>query len=275
MSLIIPFTKSLKATKPSLPIVIGFFDGIHKGHLKLFKNLKNNKFNILTFVNVPRKHNNFIYDDKQRVNNLKSLSPNIVYVLDLKKNNMQTMAFVYHLQQYVKPTHIVVGSDFKFGRNRIGNVNQLKKYFNIKIIPIDSKYKTSQVKSLLASGSIDKANSILFKPYTITGKVKHGQHLGFKLGYRTANVALTDNVIQPKEGSYSGYTYVKLKKYKSAIFIRNHLAETHIFNFDKNIYGRTISIELVKYHKPFSKTNSFNELKDTINKKVKDIKLTF
>jgi riboflavin kinase/FMN adenylyltransferase len=275
MTSIVPFTKNLKVIKPSLPIVIGFFDGIHKGHLKLFKNLKKNKFNILTFVNVPGKYKNFVYDDNQRVNSLKSLFPNIIYVLDLNKNNMQTMAFVYHLRHYVKPTTIIIGSDFKFGRNRIGDIDQLKKYFNIKTTVIDSKYKTSQVKSFLINGNIDRANKLLFSPYTITGKVKHGKHLGFKLGYRTANVSLPNMIIQPKEGSYSGYTYVGSKKYKSAVFIRNRLVETHIFNFDKNIYGQTISIELVKYHKPFLKTNSFNELKNTINKKVKDIKLTF
>jgi riboflavin kinase/FMN adenylyltransferase len=275
MTSVVPFTKNLKATKPSLPIVIGFFDGIHKGHLKLFKNLKNKKFNILTFVNIPGKHNSFVYGDNQRVNTLKSLSPNIIYVLDLNKHNMQTMSFVYHLQRLVKPNYIIIGSDFKFGRNRNGDINQLKKYFDIKTILIDSKYKTSQVKSFLVNGNVNKANHLLLSPYTIIGKVKHGKHLGSKLGYRTANIALADSIIQPKEGSYLGYTYVGPKKYKSAIFIRKHLVETHIFNFNTNIYGKTISVELLKYHEPFSKTNSFNELKNTIDKKIKNINLIF
>ncbi|MDR3329946.1 MAG: hypothetical protein LBS76_01580 [Mycoplasmataceae bacterium] len=275
MNKIIPFTKNIKLNKASLPLVIGFFDGIHKGHQKLFKNLNRHKFNILTFINVPGKPNNFIFTDKQRIENLGNLLPNSIFVLDLQKSNMQAMTFVYILCHKIKPSCVVVGNDFKFGRARSGDVKQLKKYFNVRNIPIQSSYKTSQIKLSLLNGDVKFVNESLTSPYTIIGKVQHGKHQGCKLGYRTANIALPNNIVQPKEGSYLGYTYFDGKKYKSAVFIKNHLLETHLFNFNKNIYGKTINVVLIKYHKQFDKVHSFNELKKIINIKVKEIKCAF
>ena len=83
------------------------------------------------------------------------------------------------------------------------------------------------------------------------------------------------NQIQPKNGSYKAYTYVNNIKYQSAVFIRNHLLESHVFNFNKNIYGKVISIELIQYHNDINQTRKFRSLQKLIHDKVKSIKSSF
>jgi riboflavin kinase/FMN adenylyltransferase len=221
MSKLILFNKRNVLKKSALPLVIGFFDGLHKGHALLFKNLQKEKFNILTFINVPNKLNNLLYNDRERIADLQTLYPKNVYLLDLQENNLLTMAFVYKLLNEIKPAQIIVGKDFKFGKQRLGDVKQLQSFFNLKLIDLASKYKTTKIKMLISNGDMQAANKLLISPYTITGIVEHGKGNGSKLGYPTANVTLDKNTLIPKSGSYVGYTYVNEVKYNSAIFIRN------------------------------------------------------
>jgi riboflavin kinase/FMN adenylyltransferase len=262
-------------TPSTLPLVIGFFDGLHKGHLKLFRGLNKGKFNILTFVNVPNKNNNLLYTDPERISDLKELEPANIFILDLHKHNLLSMAFVYKLLQKLKPSYIIVGADFKFGKQRHGDVDQLKLFFKTKIVKIDSKYKTTNIKKYILEGNISSANKLLMKPYILTGFVTKGKRMGHKLGYPTANVKLSTNTIQPKTGSYKAYTYLNNVKYPSAVFVRDHLLETHIFNFNNNIYGKVISVEFIKYHQDMNQINNFSDLKKIINKKVQSIKSSF
>lgn len=262
-------------TFDQLPLVIGFFDGLHKGHLKLFKNLPKGKFNILTFTNIPNKFNNLLYSDPARIADLQELSPANIFLLNLQNHNFSTMSFVYKLRKYVRPSYIIVGSDFRFGRQRLGDIKQLEPYFKVKKVDVVSKYKTTDIKKHINNGDIAAANKLLVKPYVITGTVKHGKHMGRKFGYPTANIELPKNTIIPKIGSYKAYTYVGETKYSSAVFIRNHLLETHIFNFHKNIYGKVISIQLIQYHQNINHTKGFASLQKVIHDKVVSIKSSF
>jgi riboflavin kinase/FMN adenylyltransferase len=257
-----------------LPLIIGVFDGLHKGHLKLFKGLDKAQFNILTFINVPSKSNS-LYNDAERIADLETLAPANIFLLDLNKFNLLTMAFVYRLLNHVKPSCIIVGADFKFGKQRHGDIKQLQKFFKVKVVKVDSKYKTTKIKNHISNGEVAAANKLLVEPYTITGIVKHGKLMGHKLGYPTANVELSTKTIQPKTGSYKAYTYVNNIKYPSAVYVRDYLLETHIFGFNKNIYDKVISVELVEYHQVMNKAADFSELKKIINAKVQAIKSTF
>jgi riboflavin kinase/FMN adenylyltransferase len=185
------------------------------------------------------------------------------------------MAFVDNLRKFIKPSYIILGSDFRFGKQRRGDVNQLKQFFKIKTVKVTPTYKTTIIKNYILKGNVTMANKLLFKPYLISGIVKHGKHIGRKLGYPTANIKLSPQTIQPKEGSYQAYTYINNVKYPSAVFIRNHLLESHVFKFHKNIYGKIISVELIKYHHRMNKTENFTSLQNVIKNKVESIQSTF
>ncbi|MDR0675084.1 MAG: hypothetical protein LBF36_02355 [Mycoplasmataceae bacterium] len=262
-------------TSSHLPLVIGFFDGLHKGHLRLFQGLNKRQFNILTFINIPNKSKNLLYSDNKRIADLEQLAPANIFLLDLQKHNLLAMTFIHRLSKNIQPSHIIVGSDFQFGKHRHGNISQLKEFYHVKTIKITPKYKTTNIKKYILNGNIPMANKLLFEPYTLTGVVKHGKGIGHKLGYPTANINLGNNVIQPKEGSYQAFTYINKVKYPSAVFIHNHLLETHIFHFHKDIYEKIISIQLIKYHQTMNQTNNFTSLKKIIKYKVQSIQSQF
>ncbi|MDR0739923.1 MAG: hypothetical protein LBF00_03530 [Mycoplasmataceae bacterium] len=268
--------KYAKHNKASMPLIIGFFDGLHKGHLQLFRNLKNGQFNILTFLNVPNKSKNFVYNDSKRIEELKLLLPHQIFLLDLSKHNMLAMSFVYKLLKTIKPSLIIIGSDFRFGKNRHGDISHLQKYFNVKIVHVNPKYKTTNIRKMIVGGEIKLLNQNLYRPYKILGTVIHGKHLGRKMNYPTANILLDKNNSLPKPGSYSAYTFVGNQKYKSAVFIRGNILESHIFNFNKNIYGKRISIQLIQYKDCITTVNSnMDKLKKIISQKIETIKESF
>ncbi|MDR1991672.1 MAG: hypothetical protein LBP70_03025 [Mycoplasmataceae bacterium] len=275
MTKILFFDQAHTLNSKSSPLIVGFFDGLHRGHAMLFKRVHENNFNLLTFINVPHKLNDLLYSDQERLADLQELKPQNIFLLDLQQNNMQCMSFIYKLLKQIKPSEIIVGSDFKFGKQRLGNIQQLKKYFKVRVIKLNYKYKTSLIKKMIIDGNVHQANKLLINPYTITGVVVHGKKMGRKLNYPTANVHLPKQTVVPKVGSYVGYTYVDHIRYPSAIFVKDHLLETHMFNFKKSIYGKIISIELQKFHKPFEQSKNFADLKTIIDQKVKTIRKYF
>jgi riboflavin kinase/FMN adenylyltransferase len=121
-----------------------------------------------------------------------------------------------------------------------------------------------------------KANKMLLIPYYIYGKVIHGKHFGSKLGFKTANVKINNDLISPKSGSYLGYTIYDGKKYESAIFIRNGIVESHLLkNFNKNIYDKKIIILPLIFTHAINKAKNFNDLKRIITMKINEIKKLF
>ncbi|MDR0826174.1 MAG: hypothetical protein LBM72_02875 [Mycoplasmataceae bacterium] len=262
--------------KPSKqPLIIGFFDGLHRGHQVLFRGLKTNKFDILTFINVPSKSSSFIYSNNLRIADLIQLKPNHLYILDLKVFNMRAAKFANFIKEHIKPEIIYIGKNFKFGSDHKKYQEFVNNNLKVRTFTITPQHSSTKAKALLKHGKIQELNKLLLDPYNIVGKVVIGKKLGRKLGYRTANVMIDKNCIAPANGSYYGYTYVNDVKFESAIFVRNHLVETHIFNFNRDIYGNVITIEFKKFHQAPNKTASFNNLKKILDKKIKNIKVSF
>jgi riboflavin kinase/FMN adenylyltransferase len=258
--------------KHALPLVIGFFDGIHIGHAQL---LKYEKFNILTFINVPTKNKNFLFDNCHRLSLLKQTNVNNIYILDLLKNNLSIYSFIDLLKTKIKPSLIVVGDNFKFGKNQEGNVLTLKRYFKVKNINLVENVSTTLIKSLIRNGKVEQAQKLLVTKFVINNKVVHGKKYGRKLGFPTANIFRNATVIRIKPGVYAGFTFINGKKYQSAIFISSsnqQKVESHLFKFNKNIYGKTITVMPTKFINRFRKTHNEKELKQVVSTNI--VKIT-
>jgi riboflavin kinase/FMN adenylyltransferase len=262
----------------SLPLVIGFFDGLHRGHSTLFKEVSKGKFNILTFTNIPSKKNNFIYNDESRLSILKNTGAQNIFILDLNNNNMDMSQFINFLKNVIDPKYICVGSNFRFGKDRFGNVKELKRHFETVIVNLNSKYSTSNIKKLLTKGKIQQVNKMLLEPFHILGKVVKGKQYGRVLGFKTANVYADDRLLKIKPGQYAGYVLLKQHKYPAAVFVQpnkkneKQLIEAHILNgFNSEIYNQIISIELLQFIQSKQKTDSFESLQSVIGKGVKRI----
>lgn len=248
-------------------VVIGYFDLIHKKHLELFQ--KANDVVVLTFINLPNKQNSY-HDIKTRVNNLKAFGVEKVYVFDVKKHNMTAQEFVY--KYLVVANKIIVGSDFKFGKD-VKSIFDFKDRLVIDVLDYDDMYSTTLAASALSKGNLIKVKKILDHDFFICDKVVHGEKLGRKIGFKTANFNIEKPII--KAGVYLTKTVIHGVEYKSVTMVgkpstikdgSKNLIETHIIGFNKNIYGKKIKVVFYKNINELKKFDNKEELINAINK---------
>ncbi len=254
-------------------IYIGFFDALHKGHLRI---LKDKNIKILTFKDIPSK-SYAIYPLQKRIEDLNNIGFNLIDVYDIQKNNLNAKEFI---EQYLIKNNfeqIIVGSDFKLGKDQL-NVKELKKLIDTKVV-VRTKTSTTILKKYLQNGDIDNFNKKAIFNYSIKGKVIKGEQLGRKLGYNTANIETNYNKYL-KNGVYLTKTFHNGEEYFGLTFIGTSKTfdnkifsiENHIFNFNKDIYGEEIKIEFIKFMDEVKKFDNINELKKHINNLVEKSK---
>ncbi|KRO54343.1 MAG: riboflavin biosynthesis protein, partial [Pelagibacteraceae bacterium BACL5 MAG-121015-bin10] len=195
-------------------LLIGNFDGVHLGHQKLFKLAKNYKkkfdlnIGVVTFEPMPKMFfnpslKNFrISNLKQKINLLKALDVNFIITKKFDRDFSKTNSLDFIKQILFKKLnakYIFVSNNFRFGKNREGDVNQLianEKIYNYKIVEpkpllIQNKIvSSSSIRKQLENGNLDKANKYLKRNWTIGGYVQKGRQLGKKIGFPTCNIDL-------------------------------------------------------------------------------------
>ena len=269
------FAISKKYKKSSL--AVGNFDGVHKGHQKVFLKTRkyarrnNIKFGVLTFTPLPvmffnRKIKNFrLASENQKVDLLKKNK--VDFVINIKFNKKFSSISAENFIKIVlckglSVQHIVIGDDFRFGHNREGDINYLKSQenknnFKVHIINEISgenvRYSSSIVRDMILKGKMLDTNKVLGYFYEIEGRVVKGEKLGRELGFPTANVHYLNTII-PHDGVYAGWVQFNNKTYKSAISTgcrpqfkgKKRFLEAHIIDFSGDIYGTRIKVSLVK-----------------------------
>lgn len=249
--------KSIKDVKI---LAIGEFDLIHKGHEKL---LKEKNISILTFINNPNKKHS-IFNDNYKINQLKKLNPHKIFIYDISKENISAKKFIETFLLKINPKKIIVGSDFKFGHNAKGNINSLKKYFNVEIIERDENYSTSKIKDLILKNKFNDVNKKLYHDFLFEGLIVRGKQLGRTLGFPTANIIMKTE-FPFINGSYYSKSIIDNKFFDSMTFIclkKNNaiLIETFIFDFNQNIYGKKMQVIPLKFIRKKEKFKNIDEL---------------
>ena len=283
-------------TKKSI-LVIGNFDGVHLGHESLFLKAKKiakknkTKFGALTFNPNPKeffskdkKINIINFSDKIKI--LKNLKLDYLVVLKFNKKLRSISAnnFINKiLIDKIDPSLIIVGKEFRFGKNRIGDINLLKEKLNLLSAPHikfnRKKISSSEVRKLISKGKVDAIKKHLGRNWFISGKIINGRGVGRRIGFRTANIDL-GNYLEPKKGVYAVHFLIKNKKYKGVAnfgdaptFKRNKaILEVHLFQSIKNIYNKEAKVEFVKYIREEKKFKNTYLLIKQINKDVKKVK---
>lgn len=273
--------------KKETVITIGKFDGVHKGHQKLLKYTVNyaKKNNLISIAILIKKRNVSIYNIEENTNFIKELGIDYIIVIDFLPEfyTMEAKEFFNKLIEYYRMKHIAVGFDFAFGRNREGNREFLDKYskecgIGVSVIKFlnykKNRISSSSIRDCLSNGKIKDANKMLGRKYTISGIIVHGNALGRKIGYPTANLEIPNNIFIPKMGVYS--SLVKIgngdKLYKALTFIgisninKELRVESHILDFSKMIYGKKLTVMLLKYVRDNIKVNSIEEVKLLLKK---------
>jgi riboflavin kinase/FMN adenylyltransferase len=179
---------------------------------------------------------------------------------------------------------IVCGSDFRFGYKREGDVNYLLeeadrygylvKVFD-KLQENSAIISSTRIRHLIEEGNVEEANKLLNHPYRIKGKVIHGNEIGRTLNYPTANVVSEVDKILPAKGVYFTKTYYNGKLYDSITNVGNRptvvddnkiVIETHILDFEGEIYDEYIEILFYMYHRKEQKFSSRTELAENLKK---------
>ena len=292
---------SIKKNHKNSIILIGNFDGVHRGHQKLFglaKKYKKEysiKIGVLTFEPMPKMFfndqlKNFrISSLEQKINLLNKCDVDFIVIKKFTKKFSKTKSTNFISQMLVKklnPKFVFVSNNFRFGNKREGNVSQLIKsenLYNYKIIkpePLKIKKKiasSSLIRIYLQNGKLDKANKLLNRKWSIKGKVQKGKQLGKKIGFPTANINIKNYVL-----ACPGVYAVRVKTQKDKSYIRGIanlgyrptfnekkiLLEVHLFNFSGNLYNKYLTVKFLKFIRKEKKFKSASQLKKQI---VKDL----
>tara|TARA_Y100001960_G_scaffold117941_1_gene126229 strand:+ start:34 stop:927 length:894 start_codon:yes stop_codon:yes gene_type:complete len=274
---------------------IGAFDGVHKGHIELINKTKeiNKNFQIVTFDEIPKlffdKSLKPLLGNESKNNIFNDLKPtNLIYLKFDKINQLSSDEFLKYLDINLRTKKIVVGKDFKFGKNRSGDVDNIISYFgkdNVILLSdyiIDNeKVSSTKIRNFLDTGNIQKANNFLGRDYELSGLVIKGIKLGSKIGFPTANLQLNNDLYLPKFGVYEISCIVNENLFKGILNIgitptvlnsKKVKIEAHLFNFNENIYGKNITIQLKKFIREEIKFNSVDDLIKQINIDISSIK---
>ena len=274
---------------------IGAFDGVHLGHQALINMAKSisSKYQILTFDPVPKKFFNNMHKllstKDMKVDLLSRFSPESIIFLNFEDvKDLIPEDFCNILNNKLNTKSIVVGKDFKFGKNREGDVNFLIKYFGNSNVHVlndyvvnDSKISSTLIKSTINEGKLELANQYLGYSFKLKGKVEHGNRMGHKIGFPTANINVDVNLVTPKFGVYEVDVTKADKTYKGVMNIGNRPTvsndlklsyEVHILDFDEDIYGSFLEVEFVSFIRDEIKFDNIEELKNQISIDIKSIK---
>jgi len=282
-------------------IAIGNFDGIHAGHQKVFKETKNIaiknkiKFGVLTFTPLPvmffnKRIKNFRLTSNEQ--KLKIFKKNKVdFVINIKFNKkfskIDAKDFIRQIiYKKIKPKLLAVSNNFKFGKNRKGDINLLKKcslkydYKLIKIKPykyLNKVISSTRIRKYLIKGNNSLANKLLSRTWSIEGKVTKGKKIGRTLGYPTCNIDIKKYIL-PKSGIYVVKVLIGNKKkiYGGVSYLgtrptfkgKKIFLETHIFGIKKNLYKKKLKVYFLKFLRRDKKFVNSEHLIKQMNKDV-------
>lgn len=280
-------------------LTIGVFDGVHLGHQHLMKQLREEagKRGCLSGVITFRSHPRTVLSPGERVSCLSSLEErieriraqgvDIVLAISFTRELSQITAreFVELLMKHLRMKALVVGPDFALGRNREGNISFLKKLgremgFGVTTVdPLKQGNRvvsSTAIRQALAEGDVATAARLLGRPFSLKGPVVRGTERGRRLGFPTANLAFQSDLAIPADGVYATRAYVSEIPRQAVTNIgtrptfgeETRTIEVYILDFESNLYGQEIQIELIKRLRGEVRFASEEELKTQIKRDV-------
>jgi riboflavin kinase/FMN adenylyltransferase len=280
-------------------VTLGKFDGIHLGHQLLLDKVisfKQQGYLAIMFSFLYHPGNLFsdkefemIYSEDEKVAKLRQMDMDVLisYPFTEATRSIEPEDFIKDiLVGQMDAKVIVVGNDFRFGRNRRGDIELLKQYENVygyQLIACEKRtwkdeiISSSSIRNKIKEGNIKDANEMLGQPYFIMGKVLHGRKIGRTLGMPTVNLVPMSNKLLPPCGVYATKTIVDGVAYEGVTNIgykptvgeeKQKGVETYIFDFDQDLYGKEIMVELYNYQRPELKFDTIEELKEKMHQDI-------
>ncbi|MDR2414916.1 MAG: bifunctional riboflavin kinase/FAD synthetase [Odoribacteraceae bacterium] len=275
---------------------IGSFDGVHRGHLSVIEALRatakklDGHSVVITFDPHPRE---ILYPMEQKPGILTTLAEKTALLEQRGVDHLIVLPFTgetgrVEYDDFVKQVLVdaigikglVVGHDHRLGRGRAGNHENLQRLANEHAFflarqPVfetrDVSVSSTKIRDALLTGNVQLANDLLGYHYTLTGKVVPGERLGRQIGFPTANLRLDDDrKLLPAPGVYMIEASVDGELHRGLLNVGTRptvsttgrlSVEAHLFDFDRNIYGSSLSLSLLDRVRGERKFENINELK--------------
>ncbi len=287
-------------------VALGKFDGLHKGHCLLLDKMKEYKKQgyqsaVFTFDISPMKVVYDVYDGalltrEERLYILSGLSIDILveYPFTREFSQLEPRAFVEDiLIKKMDMKALVVGEDFRFGRNKAGDVALLKAFsreFGFVLSVVKKREEnggivsTTRIKELIKEGRIDEANALMGRPYMISGSVVSGNQIGRTIAYPTANLPVPEDKALPPMGVYAVEILIDHKRYhgianlgkKPTVQENGQIGlETFLFDFNGDLYGRNIRVFMLHFIRPEQRFEGLDRLTAQIGLDVREARRYF
>lgn len=259
-------------------VTIGTFDGVHLGHQKLLREATVEghamamESMVLTFEPIPAmvlRPDRFlgrICPANEKVNRIAQCGVDAVTTLEFSRalSAQSAEEFMAQVAHRMRPTRIFVGESFALGRNREGTVDRLRAMglehgFDVTVVERlqddGTVISSSLIRSAVATGDVAMARRYLGRPFRVTGIVIHGAHLGRTIGFPTANVEPSSELVVPADGIYASLASLGRERFlrpamtyigtRPTVNTGGRLVETHLLDFDADIYGQELSVDLL------------------------------
>ena len=280
-------------------LTVGVFDGVHLGHQHLIYELrqKADKENLLSGVVTFRHHPRLVLYPEAKLTYLTSLSERIRLLQDLGAELIVALSFTLEiaqlgarefvalLQRYLRMRGLVIGPDFALGRGREGDAATLQALgqeldFMVEVVPAKEwqgeVVSSTAIRLALSQGDVMKASQLLGRRFRLAGQVMRGDERGKILGFPTANIVPDPEQALPADGVYATRAFLSQAVYNAVtnIGIRptfgggQRLIEVHLLDFQGELHGQELDIELVERLRGEIRFASADELKAQIARDV-------
>lgn len=287
-------------------VVLGNFDGVHKGHQKLFEvaEYEAAKRGLETVVFSFHPHPTWVVgnckksllmsrrDKKQMIEHL-GIDVLVEYPFTREFASISPESFFREiLLGQLQAEVLVVGSNYFFGKGKAGTpefLQQLGKTYGVSVCIVDAvteegdMISSTQIRKLIIEGQIEAANERLGHPYMVVGKVVQGKMLGRTMGFPTINLIADPDRVYPPNGVYATRVKVYSKVYLGMTNIgynptvsgERKMIETHILDFQQTIYGEDVEVDFYHFIRPEKKFENLEALKAQIEADKEAVQLFF
>jgi riboflavin kinase / FMN adenylyltransferase len=283
-------------------IAIGSFDGVHAGHRRVIGRAKEaaREHGIRSAVVTFRPHPMTVLRPERAPRELTSPGRQEELLRELAPDELALIRFTHEFSQLsheqfaedvlagvLRARHVIVGENFRYGNRAQGTIETLRASgqrlgFEVEPAPLlqigGAPVSSSRIRDLLAGGQVEQAAALLGRDPSIEGKVVHGDGRGRELGFATANLEPAPHSALPATGVYAGRAHVEGGSWPAAISVgfnptfsddrRRVRIEAHLLDFDRDVYGEPIRIELARRLRDEERYDSIDELVDQVHRDI-------
>ena len=275
-------------------IALGMFDGLHQGHMDIIRKAVTTAerdgltSTVQTFKNLFKQDSKSLYTSEERLKLINQTGADELLVLDFDEvKDMEPEDYLRNVLLYrcIADT-LIMGEDYRFGKDARGDVAMIKAFAkenDIRVIVVkdhllegtERKISTTWLRDALAAGDVDLARNLCGgRNYVYSGRCVQGKQLGRTMGFPTANIIVPEEKFVVNRGVYVSrirlgqrtlYGVTNIGRRPTLEDAVNDVVETFIFDFDEDIYGANLEVELLHFLRPESKMTSKEELINAVN----------